>query len=109
MVNIYGLVNPKNNRVFYVGATLKPLDVRLSSHLYSLKRHTYNGFAMKRKELLLTLQSEGLTFKIKLLECVPFKLSNECEKKWFDYYNNNRVPLMQKVTGNFRAQLSRKK
>lgn len=31
-INIYALVNPTNNSVFYVGATSSPLVVRLSAH-----------------------------------------------------------------------------
>jgi hypothetical protein len=105
-IKIYGLVNPKNNRVFYVGATSKDLSVRLKQHLLSLRIVNHKvGSKKDRQQLMNDLKLEGLVFKIKLLEEVLFKESSNAEKKWFDYYNSHRVPLMQNVTGDYKKQL----
>ncbi|GAA5218318.1 hypothetical protein ACFSJ3_15680 [Corallincola platygyrae] len=40
MFKIYGLVDPRNNKLFYVGRTSKPVGVRLIEHLNETYKHT---------------------------------------------------------------------
>jgi hypothetical protein len=101
-VSIYGLVNPKNNRVFYVGATSKPVEIRLKEHLmllnnkkpFSTRGHT--NFLFLRQSLLLELNAQGFTFKIKVLEVCKFSKAGICEKKWVDFYFSKNFNLLQK-------------
>lgn len=56
---IYGLINPKTNKLFYIGCTLPPIATRLMSHL------SCNGNAAKRNELL-EIISNDMCPKIKI-------------------------------------------
>jgi hypothetical protein len=110
-INIYALVNPKNNKVFYVGATGNSLKTRLKHHILRLNViHYKSGTTIERKILLDKLRAEGLSFKIKLLEVIPFKLSSECERKWYNYFKLKGHNLLQRNTGDFQKQyLSKRK
>lgn len=111
LIRIYGLVNPINKTIFYVGATSKPLEKRLRQHisLLSLKKYEnpVDGTPIfYRVQLFRRLKSMGLCIEIKLLEEASIRKANILEKKWYNKYNKSGDGLFQNIPGKYSSQLS---
>jgi len=83
---IYGLIDPRNNRVRYVGWCIS-LEKRLMAHLRlsCLKKKTHKNDWIK---LLLSLK---MSPTIKLLEVVDTLNYHEMEKKWIKFYGRENL------------------
>jgi hypothetical protein len=95
-INIYALVNPITNMVFYVGATKFPIIYRLKQHCYNnYPRASKEGILGKRIKFIEGIQKNGVQPQIKLLiECSRDKAS-EFEKYYYDYYSTAGYVLLQ--------------
>lgn len=65
MIQIYCLVDPRNKRPFYVGATVVPLKNRLSAHIHEAINFRTNKYAIKytsykKHQLIMDLNKAGL-------------------------------------------------
>lgn len=72
-IRIYALVDPRDDRVRYVGKTIRTLEQRLYFHFYSLRREKN-----KRCSWMKSLLKQDLKPNIILLEEFPYR------KDWFD-------------------------
>ncbi len=83
---IYGLFDPRNNELKYIGYTSVPLNRRLLNHLYELKTKrskNYRKFEWFQELLDLSLKPD-----IKTIEIIDKKDWSEKEKYWISRYNN---------------------
>lgn len=82
---IYALIDPRSNRIRYIGKTYKSLEKRLRQHLkdsYSDKESNQG-----KRDWILSLKRIQLVPKIKLIEVVPPETNwQEREKFWIAYY-----------------------
>ena len=60
---IYGLVCPVSGRIFYIGQTIKPLQVRLSQHKCTKRKYKNPGIAEK----MASLRSLGLFESVSII------------------------------------------
>lgn len=108
---IYGLVDPRDNEIKYVGRTIDP-DYRLDTHV----RMADTG---KLKTMwLLELKAFNLEPQMKILETVPRADEQNAERRWVQYFQKIGKPLLNGwntnvvidkrdfVNGNFTAALS---
>jgi len=104
VVKIYALINPYNNRKFYIGATEQSLNERLMQHLAVCRMAGKCGQYIQDRKCIYQKSIEiGRPIRIILLEEVKFSKSNEAEKRWFDFYSRKNT-LSQKSPGDFRSQ-----
>jgi hypothetical protein len=90
-VTIYALVDPRDGRVRYVGASTDP-SRRLREHLRTARRHLRNGSEFPVYGWLGELLSAGLRPELRTLEVVPgreeqpgeygFREAVEAERRW---------------------------
>lgn len=69
MINIYCLIDPRNNKPFYVGATKHKVNIRLSGHINEAKSYLPKHWSDKQK-LINELLSEGKKPRTRLLKTV---------------------------------------
>jgi hypothetical protein len=85
-IEIYGLVDPRDERIKYVGAS-KNSKKRLAQHLESSK----NGFcshASKRSKWIYELRSNNLKPAVRILETCNEEISKQREDYWISHYYN---------------------
>lgn len=84
-VHIYGLKDPRDGTIRYVGKTATPLAVRLRSHIDVARRHPENP------RVVLGWIRELLAWNLKpvmvLLEDVPFERWRQAEREWGERLN----------------------
>lgn len=95
MIKIYGLIDPRDNRIRYVGKTKRDLDKRLNEHLMNvyLKNNTYKNKWIKKL--------------LKLQLCPIIILLEECnengwelrEEYWIRYYKDKYNDLTNATSG----------
>jgi hypothetical protein len=87
IVLIYGLVDPTNNEVRYVGWTSVGLNNRLKRHMRSheLKKHTHKNHWINK------LLKQGLRPEIIELEKVLYSDFSNAEKKWIAFYGRDKL------------------
>lgn len=106
IVKIYGLLDPITAKVFYVGATQKPLSERLMQHISILNGSGVVGkYVAERRKIHEKCKRRKIKIKIVELESVELKASGDAEMKWFNdllgpyniyqktpgcYFNQNR-------------------
>jgi hypothetical protein len=81
MIKIYGLLNPIDNKYFYVGATGQPLKKRLTGHTSSTDKNE------KKVAIVKSILEKGLRPLIVLLE----RPSDDCDPK------EREIAWMQKL------------
>lgn len=96
-VFIYALVNPKNNKVFYVGAT-KNIDQRYSAHCSNPKTDT--GIRIKNQSLKPIL---------KVLETCELQNASERERYWISFYKQKHKTIQNGAKGGYPKEAGRKK
>lgn len=94
-VNIYCLINPINDHVFYIGATLNPLKTRLSS-----LKGTGNS-NIKSKEIIKEIKEKGLLPEILLLDIVPFDDATFFEDFYMQLFKSFGFNLTNKHKSNY--------
>jgi hypothetical protein len=83
MVNIYALISPLDNKVFYVGATCQPVSKRLYQHCQETKHMPLQAQLIKHT-IINEIISTGLKPEIVQLDEVEL-----CESSFFeDFYTN---------------------
>lgn len=82
-VLIYGLCDPRNGELVYVGATTQSLKLRLANHVG--ERLDVCGNPVK-KAWTWELHDAGLKPEAFEIETVPFDVARESEKFWIHYY-----------------------
>lgn len=83
---IYGLIDPRTNKIRYIGQTIQSLKNRLNGHIGDAKYNRYNRRKENWIKSLFKLKLEPLIEIIE--ECSKEKL-NERESYWISYYNDN--------------------
>jgi hypothetical protein len=95
MVKIYCLIDPNTENVFYVGATIKPLKLRLSQHL-SRKAYSYPGSPEWYKIILIEdIRKAGKLPVIQLLKEVPADEANWWEQYYYSVFTFYGFKLYQ--------------
>lgn len=90
VVYIYALINPIDNKPFYVGATINTKQ-RLAAH------NSLNVIYGKAKyELTVKIHKLGLRVKIKVLKKTDTANSEFWERYYFNKLNKKKAPLLQK-------------
>ena len=88
---IYGLVDPRDSQVYYIGKSDDP-EQRLYQHLHdSVNRH--------KRKWLVSLAGDGLKPSIKILEVVPADKWAEAETKWIAKGRGGGWPLTNIAAG----------
>ncbi len=77
LTHIYTLSDPITNEIRYIGKTVKPLNIRLADHLYSVNRE--NNY---RTNWIKSVINKKCIPKIELIESVPWDKSQEVEIYW---------------------------
>lgn len=87
-VFIYALINPLNNKVFYIGATVN-LSLRLSQHCCD------SAIFTPKTKIIEEIKSHGKKVKIKLLRTTTVKKASYWEKFYYDFYTSVKHKLHQ--------------
>lgn len=93
-INIYCLVDPRNNLPFYVGATKQSINIRLSGHINEVKTYLPNFWSVKQK-FMHQLLSEGKRPKTRLLLKVDIYEVDFYEKFFYDVFIKQGFTLLQ--------------
>ena len=88
-VIIYGLVDPRSNKLFYVGST-KNLDQRIRLYLLGGDR----GSSVR--STICQLIDCGLRFKVRIIETVDAVVRDEREGFWIAKYRSDGEPLVNR-------------
>lgn len=83
---IYGLIDPKDDRVRYVGWTIN-LKTRLSSHLCGARK----GDKSYKNNWIRKLLYNNLEPEIKIIEETTYLLRIEKEQYWIKYYGRENL------------------
>ena len=84
---IYGLIDPRNNEIRYIGKTINP-DSRLESHLLESKNTNIKNYRVKWLRKLTRLE---LKPKIIFLKTCPSDEFEKYETEYIKIYSNNRL------------------
>lgn len=96
---IYGLKDPRDQRVYYIGKANNPKS-RLSEHLKDI------GTNPKKEDWLLDLAGAGFQPEVVILEETTLANWQDCERKWIAYGWSQRYPLTNiSAGGNGMGQL----
>ena len=88
MVRVYGLCDPRNGHLRYIGVTKLPLQKRLLHHLYD------RSFSKARVQWFEELASLGLKPEIFEIETVPATEEETTEKFWIAYFRGIGADLL---------------
>lgn len=95
-MKIYALTDPKTHRVRYVGATSRPLLVRLAAHL---SRATQEGPTTAKNRWLRSIQRQGLCPLVMELETVLVDDDWEYREQWWIALWNEEGDLLNETAG----------
>lgn len=103
MVSIYALVDPRNNKPFYVGATIDPL-VRFNEHkafneISQFYENPDSVLVMKNKKVR-GIYKSGRELKMVILAVVEFDDVDKTEKMFYNAFINLGFKMTQSG-GNF--------
>lgn len=94
-VSIYGLVNPIDESIFYIGVTSMTLKSRLDSHISIRKLIYKTGIEQERVNYISQIIKNGFSPKIILLKEVEFKESDYYERYFYNIYLQKGCYLIQ--------------
>jgi hypothetical protein len=80
-ITIYGLVDPRNGHIRYIGQTMKP-KTRLAAHCSDVGL----AGAVKKAAWIKELKEVGMKPQLLELENVPVDEANSCESFYIDYF-----------------------
>lgn len=95
-VIIYGLVDPRNGTMRYVGRTRAALKTRLASHKADTALDwtgKARGYSLDKVKWLVELKEAGLSPTIRVLEEVAADGAIEAERRWVQSLFKAGVPL----------------
>ncbi len=95
MIRIYCLIDPFTKKVFYVGATQKALTERLAAHISENIKSVFTGFKRAKQLKILELLAKGKKPIIKLLAETTEKDAHTFEMKYYNYYTERGLKLLQ--------------
>lgn len=81
---IYGLVDPRDGMLRYIGQTVSPLKKRLSSHVSGISHWCHGG--VEKNRWIGELVDAGLMPETLEIEVVPFSDRLNAEKRWIEYF-----------------------
>jgi hypothetical protein len=93
--SIYGLLNPKDNSVFYIGVTIGKLNNRLSEHCSEKGYSVVSGKTADKEALIKELKKEGYRPSIFLIEEVDIFESERAERDAYLKYKRMGYVLIQ--------------
>ena len=93
-VSIYAILNPKDNEVLYVGASLRP-EQRYAIHKYAGEWHPVT----RRYKIVKALAKEKILPVMKILEVCDMPLARDRENYWINHYKNLGFKLRQGGSG----------
>jgi hypothetical protein len=93
-ITIYCLINPLTNEPFYVGATVNPLQVRLSEHLFSSTCH--GGFQQQRHDMMARIMKKKMRPVIFPLVVTTEKRVDYYEEYYYKRYTRMGFKLLQR-------------
>lgn len=94
-VSIYALINPINNWVFYIGASMYP-EKRLLSHIYNSK-YNYS----EKEKIISDIISKGQSVEMLILEECKFKDVTFLENFYLDLFKSYGFNLTQSRYSNY--------
>lgn len=95
-VKIYGLVDPRNDKFFYVGSSVDP-STRFATH-------TSNRFAAAEVHAMVSkLADDGAKPILRILEVVDPSLRKERERYWMDWLRSRGHRLANRRTVGIKA------
>lgn len=93
LCKIYVLIDPRTQKICYVGQTTSSLEERLKGHVYQ----SQNGNVTKCLCWIKSLRKNKFMPIIKLIE--DNAIWNESEIEWIKYFKNNNVELLNHTEG----------
>lgn len=94
MYKIYCLVDPRDNKPFYVGATKRKLNLRLTGHIQDIR--CFRPDDMSAKKILITsILKEGLRPIIRLLVETEKDYVDTYERMFYDILTKQGFNLLQ--------------
>jgi predicted GIY-YIG superfamily endonuclease len=97
-IRIYHLTNPKNNSIFYIGATSQTLYKRLMQHKNNWGNDTTRQLC---KEKILPIITE--------LEVCSIEIAAEREEYWIKKMISNGHPIENKIMKSYIVSMNNKK
>lgn len=85
--NIYCLINPIDNNVFYVGATIFPIAKRCQQHISEAKKSRYHPpfkSGTAKNNCINSILHHGFVPEFKLLESAEYSKGQERENWWYN-------------------------
>lgn len=97
-VYIYGLVDPRDGLIHYVGRTTAALRTRLNAHMSLVAGDGKNvrGYGLDKLKWLAELKAARMTPSIKPLEEVDAEHAHDAERRWVQALFRAGVPLTNK-------------
>lgn len=92
LVNIYALINPINDSVFYIGVTVQPLDKRLKGHLTERKE----WYTTKKADCIREILAANLVPEILLLDVTTIDQTSFYEVFYMDLFHSFGFTLLQR-------------
>lgn len=93
-IKIYCLVDPRNNRIFYVGATACKLKVRLSAHCH-VPGFSVGAILKKKQKLITEIAKEKARPLIVELKVVDFLEVDYWEQYYYYLFKGYGFELLQ--------------
>jgi predicted GIY-YIG superfamily endonuclease len=97
-IRIYHLINPKNNTIFYVGATIQTLEKRLMQHKHNWGNDTTRQLS---KEKILPIMTE--------IEVCDISVAAEREEYWIKKLIADGHPIENKIMKSYIVSMNNKK
>lgn len=82
---IYGLIDPRTNKIRYIGQTIQPPKYRLNNHLSEVKNPKYNT---RKINWLKSLLNNGLKPELVILDTTTKDKADDLEKQWISKFDN---------------------
>lgn len=88
-VIIYGLVDTRNNQIFYVGSTC---DLKSRMYIYL----SGWGSSIAVRERTAEIVKSGASLKVRIFQAVDWEVRDEAESRWIRVCRANGAPLLNR-------------
>lgn len=105
--NIYVLIDPKTNKIRYVGQTTKQINVRLTNHISKAKKS--NNKTTHKNTWIKSLLNENLKPIIELIDVVCENDWKTIEKNYISFYREKGCDLLNISEGGDSGYIAGKK